>query len=179
VDPAERLRLNEALSRLADGDREAFHPAFVCLRPLLLRFAARHLPADEAEDVAQEALLRVFFRASEFDRTRDGLSWAFGIAAWEIRTARRRRQRRREEPLVAVEGKASPGRSPEEAALAGDLADAMDAALLGLRPGDAGALRQYAAGLRPGGVAAPTFRKRVERGLSRLRQVWKGRHGAP
>jgi RNA polymerase sigma factor (sigma-70 family) len=177
VDSAERRRLHEDLTRLADGDREAFHPVFVCLWPLLRRFAARHLSGAEADDVAQEALVRVFLRAAEFDPSRDGLSWVLGIAAYEIKTARRRRQRRGEQPMNDVALPSDPGSDPEQRAVSRDLAAAMDAALQGLRPADAGSLRAYAEGLRPEGVAPATFRKRVQRGLARLREAWRGSHG--
>jgi len=178
VDQAERQRLNQDLARLADGDREAFHPVFVRLRPLLARFAARHLPADAAEDVAQEALLRVFSRLSEFDPARDALSWAFGIAAWEIRSARQRERRRREEPATALADRPADGPGPEQSAISSDLAAAMDAALAELEPGVADTLWHYAIGTRPSGVAPAAFRKRVERGLARLREAWRGKHGA-
>ena len=99
MEQAARRRLQEQLARLADGDRDAFHPVFVELRPILQRFARRHLHVEDAEDVAQEALVKVFAHAHRFDRERDALSWALGIAAFEIRTARKRRERRREEAL--------------------------------------------------------------------------------
>ena len=62
------------MARLADGDREAFPPVFAVLGPLLRRFAARELRGLDAEDVAQEALLKVFAHAAAFDRERDALS---------------------------------------------------------------------------------------------------------
>lgn len=177
MDSAERRRLQDDLTRLADGDRGAFHPVFVSLWPLLRRFAARHLPAVEAEDVAQEALVRVFLRGAEFDPGRDALSWVLGIAAYEIKTARRRQQRRGEQPMSDVAVPSEPRANPEQAAVSSELAAAMDAALLGLRPGDAGTLVAYAEGTRPEGVAPATFRKRVQRGLARLREAWRGQHG--
>ncbi|HEY6321131.1 MAG TPA: sigma-70 family RNA polymerase sigma factor, partial [Thermoanaerobaculia bacterium] len=60
-----RAALQRQLERLADGDRDAFHPLFVRLWPLLRGFAARCLPREDVEDAAQEALLRVFARATE------------------------------------------------------------------------------------------------------------------
>src|SRR5258706_369094 len=59
--------LQRLVERLADGDRSAFHPVFEYLWPLLRRFAARHLGPGEADDVAQETLLRVFRRAAALD----------------------------------------------------------------------------------------------------------------
>ena len=152
---------------------------FVALLPLLRRFTARSLPPTEAEDAAQEALVKIFFRVSEFDPSRDALSWALGVAAWEIRTSRRRRERRREvEATPATVGR-EPDRaaSPEARAIAADLDRAIDAALESLGPADAETLRAYASGDRPAGVPPATFRKRVERGLARLRAQWRTIHG--
>ena len=179
MDQASRQRLQEDLSRLADGDREAFHPVFVTLLPVLRRFTARALPAAEAEDAAQESLLKVFLRAAEFDPGRDALAWVLGITAYEIKTARRRRQRRREAqgegPDIAFH--ADPAPTPEQEAIAGDLDAALEAALSGLEPMEAATLRAYARGERPTDVPPATFRKRVERGLARLRGRWRASHG--
>lgn len=176
MERAERAALQEQMERLADGDRSAFHPVFVRLWPLLRGFAARCLHPADAEDAAQEALLRVFSRAAEFDRRRDALSWVLGIAAYEIRTARKRRQRRREEPAGAWRTefgeRVDRARSPEDAAIAADLERALAAALAALPPRDGETLLAYARGERPD-LPAPTFRKRVERALARLRAVWR------
>ena len=83
MDSGERGALQEELTALARGDRAAFDPVFRRLWPLLRGFAGRFLPRDEADDVAQEALLRVFARSSEFDTRRDALSWVLGVAAWQ------------------------------------------------------------------------------------------------
>jgi RNA polymerase sigma factor (sigma-70 family) len=171
VERVEREALQRHLERLADGDRDAFDPVFVRLWPLLRGFAARCLPREEAEDAAQEALLRLFSRAAEFDRQRDALSWVLGIAAYEIRSARQRHRRRREDPADGLTEKPDLARSPEQAAVAGDLGRALEAALSTLRPGDAETLLAYARGERPD-LPGPTFRKRVERALARLRGAW-------
>jgi|SRR5882672_3960026 len=164
--------LQRLMERLADGDREAFHPVFEALWPLLRRFAARHLRPEEADDVAQEALLKIFRRAAEFDPARHALAWALGIAGFEIRTARRRRQRRREEsqPAGALEAERDPSPNPEEAALLRDMEAMVREALGALHPDDARTLRLFVRGERAA-VAAATFRKRVERALRRLRAV--------
>ena len=168
------------MERLADGDRASFHPVFAALWPLLRRFAARHLGPEEAEDAAQEALVKIFFRAAGFDRSRNALAWALGIAAFEIRTARRRRQRRREvsppDGIAATARAASP--TPEAEAIARDLEGTLEEALGVLRPEDSETLRLYARGDRPA-VAAATFRKRVERAIARLRAVWRTTDGRP
>ena len=175
MDRAQREALQRDLARLADGDRDAFHPVFVCLWPLLRSFVGRCLPAEDAEDAAQEALVKLFARAAVFDPTRDALSWALGIAAYEVKTARRRRQRRREAGEAPVEiHDARAG--PEALAIARQREDAVEAALASLDPADAATLRAYATG-EPPAVSAPTFRKRVQRALARLRVAWRISHG--
>ena len=84
MDRSQREQLNEWMVSLADGDRGAFGAVYETIRPILARFAERSLGnSTDAEDVAQEALLKVFRRASEFDREREALPWVLGIAAYE------------------------------------------------------------------------------------------------
>lgn len=166
--------------RLADGDRDAFDPLYEALWPLLFRFARRALAGSpDAEDAAQGALMKVFARACEFDPERDALSWALGIVAYECKTFRKKAQRRREDAAdpEAWASRPAAGPTPEDALIAGDLEAAAEEILGTLRPEDAETLRLVAAGERPEGVAAPTFRKRVERALSRLRAAWSRTHG--
>jgi RNA polymerase sigma factor (sigma-70 family) len=172
VDSRDRASLQEDLTALARGKRAAFDPLFRKVWPLLRGFALRCLPAGEAEDAAQEALLRVFARASEFDPERDALAWILGIAAWQIRTHRARSRRRREEPATEIPERLDAAPTPEEAAIARDLAFLLDGALSRLPPGDAATLLAYARGERPD-LPGPTFRKRVERALGRLRLRWR------
>lgn len=173
-----RSDLQILMERLADGDRAALPPAFEHLWPLLRRFTGRHLPAQDAEDAAQEALLKIFFRAAEFDVSRSALAWVLGIAAFEIRTARRRSRRRRDSSeLAGIEQSAhDPRPTPEESAIQSDLERMMREALGALRPEDAETLRLYSRGERAA-VAAAAFRKRVQRALDRLRAVWRTTDG--
>ena len=166
------------MQRLADGERAAFDVVFTALHPLFFRIAMRSLPAAEADDVAQSALLKLFARASEFDRERDALSFALGVIAWEIRTARTRTRRRREIGDEAIAARAADGGTPEADLIAEDLSRAVAEALGALSAEDAETLRAVARGERPDGTAPATFRKRVERALTRLRAAWKETHGA-
>ncbi len=174
----EREWLRSQMAELADGNRAAFDGVYESAWPLVRGFVGRHLPPAEADDAAQEALLRVFARASEFDPGRDALAWILGIAAWEIRTARTRRRRRREEALDEDALARRPGREPTPEEIAGDLQTSrrIDAALAALGPADAATLRAYMSEERPG-VPAATFRKRVQRAVTRLRDAWKTGHG--
>src|SRR5687767_5715648 len=111
-----RAALNAALVRLADGDRAAFDAVFDLAEPEVRRLVGRLVPAPDADDVAQQALLNVFARAGEFDGERDALAWILGIAAYEARTVSKRARRRREELGADVRDVPAAG-SPEEAAL--------------------------------------------------------------
>ena len=176
MNAGERAALQEELTALAEGDRTAFEALYRRLWPLVRGLARRCLPAAEAEDAAQEALLRLFSRASEFDVKRDALSWVLGIAAWQIRTHQTRARRRREEPSENAPERLDGAPSPEAAAIASDTRAALERALAGLSPSDAATLIAYARGERPE-LPGATFRKRVARALDRLRSRWRMEHG--
>lgn len=171
----ERAELRRLLGRLAEGDRAAFRPAFALLWPQLRAFCVRLAGEPDGEDAAQAALLRIFARASEYDPERDPLPWALGLAAWECRTLRRARWRRREDSAAPEPG-GSGEPSPEEAAIERDLLAAASRVLGTLSSMDVETITSIATGARP--VQGATFRKRLERALSRFRMAWRARHGA-
>ena len=172
MEPSERDWLQSQLAELADGNREAFGAVYERVWPLVRGFVGRQLPFAEAEDVAQEALLRVFARASEFDRDRDALAWILGIAAWEIRTVKTRFRRRREDAADAtLAARPGSGPTPEEAAIERERDRTIDRALAALDPRDAETLRDYMRDARPD-VPPATFRKRVQRAIGRARAAW-------
>lgn len=149
------------------------------LWPVLLSYAERGLRDPQAaEDVAQEVLFRISSRISELDRTRDPMSWAFGIATFEIMSQRKRHQRRRE-TLVgeAVPEPAATAPSVEDAVIQAELHAALADALGQLSADDVEQLDL----LRPGrlGPATPAMRKRRQRALDRLRTIWRSIYGQP
>lgn len=75
-----------------------------------------------------------------------------------------------------LETRAAAGSSPEDEAVARDLETALDGALRDLSDRDRETLLAYAQGEHTE-VRGPTFRKRVERALGRLRAVWREKHG--
>src|SRR5229473_7667030 len=91
MDDATRNLLNRRMAALADGERVAFDPVYRILWPVLVRFVTV-LSTDRmiAEDIAQQALLRILGRASTFDRTKDALAWSMTIAVNEYRSYRRK-----------------------------------------------------------------------------------------
>lgn len=174
----DREQIDRWMTALADGDRSAFAPLYAALWPRVRAFAARALPIPaDADDAAQSALLRIFSRASEFDGERDACAWALGIVAWECRTLRKRAARRREngDPAQAATLPA-PDADPEMQALARDLEAAARVAFGELRSADQETLRMAIDGERPPG-GGPTFRKRLERALARLRGAWRSTYG--
>jgi len=116
----------------------------------------------------------VFTRAAEFDARREALPWALGIAAYECRTLRKSRARRREE-LTQAPTEAVDARTPEDAAVERDLQAAAAEVLGGLSTLDAEPLLAAARGERD---PSATFRKRLGRALARFRKEWRARHGA-
>ena len=72
--PADAI-LDDHLRRLSEGDRTAFDRVYAEARPLLDRFTARALSGGpDAEDAAQQALLQVFARASEYQPGRSAVA---------------------------------------------------------------------------------------------------------
>jgi DNA-directed RNA polymerase specialized sigma24 family protein len=164
------------MCRLADGDRSAFHPVFSLAHPLLVRFAARMLHgAPEAEDAAQQALLKVFSRAPQFDPTADALTWMLTLTAWECRTARQTRTRRGEHGGVP-EGAAP--ETPESVLAATELLEAARDLVGTLSREDAETLAAAWQGAPRPPIPAATFRKRLQRTVERLRLAWRLKHGA-
>ena len=174
LDPRAREELQRDLTRLADGDRQAFDGVFRHLWPVVQSLAARYLPPVDVDDVAQMALLKLFERASEFDPARDAVAWAVGLAMWEIRTCRRRAWRRRDkgdlEDAVELAGSDA---TPEERAIAADLAAAVGRTLATLSPEDRYALLQFARDERTIGAG---YRKRLQRARERMRTAWRLNH---
>jgi DNA-directed RNA polymerase specialized sigma24 family protein len=167
--------LQESMERRADGDRAAFHDVFVVAWPLLRAFCRTAVPSPEAEDAAQQALLKAFERASVFERGREVMPWLFGIAANECRTIRRQGMRRREVSLEGAPVCAGGGASPEEQVIARDLEDAVRETLKDLPARDIETILESLRHERMGSTA--TFRKRLERARKRLRAAWSARYG--
>jgi len=168
--------LDALLARVAHGDRSAFTPLFQQLWPRVLRLTQRLLRHEaDAADAAQEAMHKLLTRASDYDPTRPALPWALALAAWESRTIARKRARRAE---VADDGlgAASAPACIEQDLVARNLMRAAVDALGELSARDRETLlasyweeAQHACG--------PTFRKRRERALQRLRSVFRRLYG--
>lgn len=166
------------MARLAAGDRAAFDQVYDLAWPVVRTFTTRALPnAADAEDIAQDTLLKVFGRASTFDHNRgDGLAWILTLARYEALTQRNKAARRREAPAVDRDDAPSDALDPEAVAIERDLADAVNLALQQLSPEEVATL-QAKLGDRPRpDIDGATFRKRVQRAMTRLSDAWRTRH---
>ena len=180
VDERARRGLDEAMARLADGDRDAFTAVFAALRPHVRRLCERMLGRGaDADDAAQQALEKVFARASTFRSGHSALPWALAIAAWECRSARSRRQRARHDGDAGLEAAPSLAPTPDEALLARELEACVREALGQLSARDRETLRATfdPDGGEPPGASGATLRKRRERALDRLRMLWRRSDG--
>jgi len=179
----DRAELDRWMAAAADGDRAAIVPLFQALWPVVVGYATRLLgdPA-LAEDCAQDALVQLFGQLDRYDRERDALTWALTLATWQCRTARRRRTRRsalddraqRAAPAGPAGPPATDGASLVEHR---DLVRAALAAVEALGPRDIETLAVAVTDADRTSLAPATFRKRLERALSRLRTSWRSRHG--
>ncbi|HEV8548205.1 MAG TPA: sigma-70 family RNA polymerase sigma factor [Polyangiaceae bacterium] len=180
MDAARRNAIHAAMVRLSDGDRAAMEELVRELWPVLLSFAARGLrDASAAEDVAQEVFVKICRKISDFDASRDGLSWAFGIASYEIMTQRRLRQRRRETAADhELDARSDAAPNQEEAALEAELFAVLATTTGALSEDDRRSLG-LVSGRDEYRVASATLRKRRQRALERLRAAWRTLYGRP
>lgn len=175
----DRQQLDRWMAAAADGDRTAIDPLFHALWPIVVAYATRFVAdATLAEDVAQEAMVKLFAQLEHYDRERDALTWALTHTTWQCRTARRRIHRRKE---TAVAGEMTIEMTIDGALIAEEreLVRAAVTTLASLGPRDVEIL---IAALTDDDVlrcalAPATFRKRLERALARLRTSWRSRHG--
>jgi len=180
MDSTRRKAIHDAMVRLSDGDRTAFPMLVDELWPVLLSFARRGVGDEtDAEDIAQEVFYRICSRIPDFDPSRDGLSWAFGIARYEIMTHRRRRQRRREvHDETLLPGAEHPAPSQEELMLERELAGMLESTLGALTEDDRRSLGLIGP-VVVDGLGGATLRKRKQRALDRLRDLWRSLYGEP
>ena len=163
---------------LARGDRSAYAPVFTALWPMLREFCRQALHDETlADDAAQGALMKLFFRATEFRSDADVVAWALGIAAFECRSIRNKRLRRGVhlgEQALATVPVTDP--SPEDTAIRANLGAELLEVMRTLRPLDRETLEQvlHRATADP---QAPAFRKRLQRAMERLRTAWRNTHG--
>lgn len=175
---SEREELSRRMARLADGDRRELAFVFKAAWPVVRQFAARSLARSargDADDVAQLALMTIFARASEYDPEKDALAWMLAVTAWQVRTAKKKTERRRED-FAPHEG-TDTARSPEDALIARDLEAAAIEVLGTLGPKDRETILAATEERARPDISPATFRKRVQRAMDRLREAWRAKHG--
>jgi RNA polymerase sigma-70 factor (ECF subfamily) len=164
--------------RFSQGDRAAFKPLFALAWPIVLTYCRRALPNEkDAEDAAQEGLLKVFTRIVDFDPRRDGVGWILGIALYEIKTIRKKRMRRREEHFDHQAVAVSLEPDIEAAAAEREIRAFLPRALEALSPQDKAIIEDILRDVD--GPIVPVdarLRKRKQRALERLRLLWRRFH---
>lgn len=169
----QRRMIHAAMVRFAAGDRGAFRDVFDALWPILLALATRSLPSGaDAEDAAQRAMLKVFDRIVDLDRSRDGVAWAMTITGFEVLTLRRQHQRRREDCAEVDVADHRP--SVIEEIIDEELRALLRAMIAETSQRDRAELSALLLGTKPTGEAA---RKRRFRAIERLRSIWSKAHG--
>jgi len=171
----DETNLDALMARLADGDRSAFTPVFRRLWPPTLRMCMSMLKNDaDAKDAAQASMEKILSRASSYDPNRPAMPWALAIAAWECRTLRQKRRRRRETPDELVKEPATSGEEDEIAKR--DLAEAALQAMGQLSDSDKETLLATF-WEESASASGATFRKRRERAIQRLRDAFRRIYG--
>jgi RNA polymerase sigma-70 factor (ECF subfamily) len=174
--PDER-ELDALMASLADGDRSAFEPLFVALHPRAIALARMRLDPSDADDAAQQALVNVFARASEFAAGRAVLPWFYAIAANEVHAVARRRARARSREAGGELADAVAATADPEAELVREeLRASVRTAIATLDDASAQAIRALLGEGPPAqDVAAVALRKRISRAYARLRVLLGGR----
>jgi RNA polymerase sigma factor (sigma-70 family) len=84
----------EHVKQALAGDDKAFEQLLLCHRQRILAICLRLLgDRIEAEEAAQESLVKIYFHLKDFDQSRDFGAWAASIAMNECRDRLRRRVR--------------------------------------------------------------------------------------
>jgi RNA polymerase sigma factor (sigma-70 family) len=175
-DPTED-QLDAWMSRLSQGEREAFDPLFRALHPRALRLARVRLADDPATDAAQAILMKVFARAAEFEVGKPVLPWFYAVAANEIQTLRRRAATHAKRATPETHAHALPGADdPERLLLDRELRASLERAIASLDEASAEAIACLLDDRPCPGVTAVAFRKRVSRAYAKLRLMLRGSH---
>lgn len=174
---------DEALiARAGGGDRAAFAALFQRfagrVKAYLMRLGA---PAQAAEDLAQEAMLAIWRKASTFEASRaKATTWIFVIArnAWIDRLRREKVELAYRATLFDVE--TSTDEAPDEAAARAEAANAMQAALATLSYEQRQVVQLSFFEERPHSEIAQrlslplgTVKSRLRLALARLRAHWE------
>lgn len=179
MNPQLRRLLNEKMKLLADGERTAFDSVYEIVWPIVHRFSVRFLNGDKAaEDVAQEALIKVFSRAAQFRRESEALPWILTLATFECRTHMKKISRRKENVSDMTDMTQISSEKPlaDSDLYTSELNAALRECLDELSQSDRDSLMAAYFDLGAPEVKDATFRKRVQRAMRRLKTVWSKHH---
>lgn len=169
--PGDKEHANHALRRLQSGDRSAAETLFRLLWPVVSALTRRMLHDQaQAQDVAQESILKLFAQAGQFRQDGDALAWALAITGWECRSELRRQGRQRVAPPLAPSPNEVP--SPDGLLEAEHLRAELRQALDSLSDADRQVIESLLDGTYPPQADA-AHRKRKQRALERLRRTWR------
>ena len=177
MDEATRALLNRNVAALADGERSAFDAVYGILWPVLVKFITK-VSRDRmiAEDMVQQAMLKILSRVATFDCSQDALAWSMTIVMNEYRSHRRKLGNRDAGTGEWTLAEASDDDTPEAIAIRNNLTEAVRAVLGQLRPQDLEVIvAVIAKGQRPQ-LTAAAFRKRLQRAVANTRLIWKKRY---
>lgn len=159
------------MARLAAGERAEFDRVYRELLPRAQRVARRAVPADVADDVAQQALLRVFERAAEFEPGRACLPWFYAVVANTLRTVTRRAQKARARGVALDDAELAALGDPETALAERELRRALAVAVDELDEISAASIAALLGEAEVPAIPPATFRKRLSRAYARLRAL--------
>jgi RNA polymerase sigma-70 factor, ECF subfamily len=178
MDEATRSLLNRSMAALADGERDAFDLVYRTLWPLLVKVITG-ISGDRtiAEDVAQQAMLKILGRVSTFDRSKDALAWSMAIAVNEYRSYRRKLGNRAVDEGNWLLAATIDCDTPEAITMRNNLREAARAVMGQLQPRDLEVVVAAMYDSQRPPLAAAAFRKRLQRALASTRVIWKRLHG--
>ncbi len=158
--------LDELMSRLAGGDRDAFDPLFRALWPRALAAAGRRLEPHAAADAAQSAMLRVFARAAEFRAGAPVLPWFYAVLANEVRAVARGN---RSFADLECARSVTDGKDPGALSVERELRDALARAIDSLDAASAEAIAALLGDEQRPNIGDAAYRKRLSRAYAKLR----------
>jgi RNA polymerase sigma-70 factor (ECF subfamily) len=161
--------LNELLLGASQNPR-AFSALYRFLWPVVRAHCRRRLrSSEEAEDAAQEVLLKLFKQIAAFDPSRDGRRWVFTLTHFEVLTRRKRQNRTREGAMDDVSWARSSEPTAEDAVCQRELRALLATAWNSLSPRDREMINAIVGRVRVDPSASDaTTRKRKQRALARL-----------
>ncbi len=176
LNAAQRATLNARMGALADGDRAAFQPVFEALWPRMRAWACVLLQDEtQAEDAAQQALLRVFEQSHDFRKDKDVLTWGLTLVMWECRTLRKKRRRMKDGLLAHASEPLEAEKDPFETLQYTELRAHLERVLGVLSEEDkAMLLREQDRVHKPLTPRERTHKKRL---LERVRMLWRKMYG--